>query len=161
QQYIRLATHLQYSAADGSSLGYISRKAAAIGSRAARIAGKRPPIRPMAAAQRIAPTSSRFVTVNAKATWLKVCQLMVVALKPVNARGGADAPTTPRPSARSSDSSITERTTGLEPKPRARSVAISRVRAATALYMVFSAPNKAPRAMRAVIDTPNFSTKLV
>src|SRR3546814_14345958 len=43
--------------------------------------------------------------------------------------------------------SCTENTTGPEPKPIARSVAISRERADTAEYMVLSAPNIAPTAM--------------
>ena len=36
----------------------------------------------------------------------------------------------------------------------ARRVAISRVRADTALYMVFKAPNKAPKAIRTAIKIP-------
>ena len=56
---------------------YVSRRAAAMGSRAARMAGKRPPSRPMAAAQMIAATSSFGVTAKAKATWLKVWKLIV------------------------------------------------------------------------------------
>ena len=54
-----------------------------------------------------------------------------------------------------------DRITGLAPKPRARKVAISRVRAATALYMVFSAPKSAPNAISAVMNTPIFLMKLV
>ena len=52
-----------------------------------------------------------------------------------------------RPSA--SASIITETTTGTPPNPRARSVAISTVRAETAVYMVFRAANRAPMAMMA------------
>ena len=48
--------------------------------------------------------------------------------------------------------------TGPEPKPSARKVAISRVRAATALYMVFNAPKSAPRAIKtATINLQTFS----
>ena len=65
---------------------YVSLNAVATGNRAARIAGKSPPINPMAAAQTTAPARSRGVTLKAKATWLKVCQLMVAALKPSKAR---------------------------------------------------------------------------
>ena len=39
-------------------------------------------------------------------------------------------------------------TTGPALKPRARSVAISRVRAATAEYIVFTAPKTAPRSIK-------------
>lgn len=65
---------------------HVSRSAAAIGKRAARMAGKRPPRRPMVAAQMIALTRSFGVTVKAKAIWLKVCQLMVAALNPSKAK---------------------------------------------------------------------------
>jgi hypothetical protein len=57
----------------------------------------------------------------------------------------------PPTSASSSDSSISDTTTAPLPKPSARSVAISRVRAATALYIVFSAPNTAPMAIKNAI----------
>ncbi len=63
-----------------------SRSAAAIGSRAARMAGNSPPIRPITAAQMMARTSSCGVTAKANAIWLKVCQLMVAALKPSKAK---------------------------------------------------------------------------
>ena len=63
--------------------------------------------------------------------------------------------------ASASDSNITERITGPEPKPSARSVAISRVRVATALYIVFNAPNNAPNAIIPAINTPIFSMKPV
>jgi len=59
---------------------YICRKAAAMGSRAARIAGNNPPIRPIMTAQNVALTSSCGVTAKAKAIWLNVCQLIVAAL---------------------------------------------------------------------------------
>ena len=43
---------------------------------------------------------------------------------------------------------MTEMTTGPLENPRARRVAISRVRAATAVYMVLMAPKTAPMPMR-------------
>ena len=46
--------------------------------------------------------------------------------------------------------------TGPEPKPSARKVAISRVRRATELYIVLSAPNSAPNAIMPAMNTPNF-----
>ena len=61
---------------------------------------------------------------------------------------------TPPASASSSDSSMSETTTGPPPKPSARNVAISRVRAATALYIVFNAPNTAPTAIKNAIRKP-------
>ncbi|MCE2541194.1 MAG: hypothetical protein J4G16_12680 [Acidobacteria bacterium] len=45
-------------------------------------------------------------------------------------------------------------TTGRPPKPRARSVAISRVRAATAVYIVLMPPNTAPIPIRSAITVP-------
>ena len=63
-----------------------SRSAVATGRRAARMAGKRPPTRPMTAAQTMPATSRTGVTAKAKATWLKVCQLIVAAWKPSKAK---------------------------------------------------------------------------
>jgi len=62
---------------------------------------------------------------------------------------------TPPTSASSSDSSMSETTTAPLPNPSARRVAISRVRAATALYIVFSAPNTAPMAIRNAMIKPS------
>ena len=56
--------------------------------------------------------------------------------------------------ARTRDSSITEQITGVAPKPSARRVAISRLRAATALYIVFNAPSSAPSAIINAITVP-------
>ena len=53
----------------GRLKAYSSRRAAAIGSLAARIAGKRPPIKPMVTAQSTPPISKGGVTRNAKAIW--------------------------------------------------------------------------------------------
>ena len=60
----------------------------------------------------------------------------------------------PPASASSMVSSITATTTGRPEKPMARSVAISRARAATAANMVLSAPNIAPIAMIAPTVMP-------
>ena len=50
-------------------------------------------------------------------------------------------------SARHRDSKTNESSTEMRENPSARSVAISRVRAATAAYIVFIAPKQAPIAM--------------
>ena len=63
--------------------------------------------------------------------------------------------------ASASDSINTEQTTGAAPKPSARSVAISRPRAATALYIVLSAPNNAPNAIIRATTVPSVVMKLV
>jgi hypothetical protein len=52
------------------------------------------------------------------------------------------------------DSKSTEITIGTPLNPRARRVAISRVREATALYIVFKAPKSAPSAIMAAMKTP-------
>lgn len=59
-------------------------------------AGKSQPARRKAAAQTIAVESSCGVTEKAKATWLKVCQLMVDALKPSKKPDAINAPDVPR-----------------------------------------------------------------
>ena len=57
-----------------------------MGKRAPRMAGRRPPIRPISTAQTIPRTSNSGVTAKAKATWLKLCQFMVAASRPLNAK---------------------------------------------------------------------------
>ena len=64
------------------------------------------------------------------------------------------APSRPPSKASAIASTITETTTGTLPKPRARKVAISTVRVATAEYIVFSAANKAPMAMMTAMAKP-------
>ncbi len=54
-----------------------SRNADAIGSRAARMAGNNPPIKPISAAQIAPRTSNSGVTRNANVIWLKLCQFIV------------------------------------------------------------------------------------
>ena len=63
-----------------------SRSAAAMGRRAPRMAGKRPPIRPMRTAHTIPRTSRSGVTAKAKVTWLKLCQFIVAVCRPLNVK---------------------------------------------------------------------------
>src|SRR5260370_19863384 len=56
---------------------HVSRSAAATGRVPARMAGKRPPSNPIGMVTTIAVSSRRGVTLKAKATWLKLCQLSV------------------------------------------------------------------------------------
>jgi hypothetical protein len=65
---------------------YSSRNAVATGRRAARIAGSSPPSRPIARAIDVPRIISAGVTRKAKATWLKLCQLIVAARKPLKAQ---------------------------------------------------------------------------
>ena len=60
-----------------SVVNHNSRKAAAMGRRAARMAGNRPPIKPISADHTMPRTSSSGVTLKAKAIWLKLCQFIV------------------------------------------------------------------------------------
>ena len=96
--------------------------------------------------RRLPGGANRGVTANANVTWLKVCQLIVAAVKPSKARYAPAAPIAPPASARTSDSTSTEKTTGPAPKPRARNVAISRVRAAhRAVHRVQCAEERSQR----------------
>ena len=61
----------------------------------------------------------------------------------------------------SSASVSTEITTGVEPKPSARNVAISRVRVDTAEYIVLSAANTAPRPISTAIVAPMVLTSAI
>src|SRR5688572_6736646 len=88
----RFRVSTSYSFQGGGS-SYVSRNAAAIGNRAARIAGKSPPSNPSVAAHAIALVNNAGVTANANAIWLNVCQFIVAALKPSNAKYAAAAPT--------------------------------------------------------------------
>src|ERR1019366_4318147 len=60
-----------------NSAVYSSLSADGIGSRAARMAGSRPPISPITSEYDKPWMSSRGVTVNANATWLNVCKFIV------------------------------------------------------------------------------------
>ena len=63
-------------------------------------------------------------------------------------------PSTPPHNESSTDSIMNESMIANGLKPSTSSVAISRVRAPTAAYMVFMAPNTAPTAMMRVMNTP-------
>ena len=117
------------------------------GRRAARNAGNKPPMKPIASAHfRPVHSSARrhlerehdLAEVRAQRR-----RRVVIEQQP----GHQPRRAAPPSSASSIVSSITETTTGRPRKPIARSVAISRARAATAAYMVLSAPNTAPIAM--------------
>ena len=60
----------------------------------------------------------------------------------------------PPSAARASDSAITDTTTELALKPSARSVAISRERVDTAVYIVRIAPNTAPMPISNAMPKP-------
>jgi hypothetical protein len=57
---------------NGTFERHSSRNAAAIGIRAARIAGNKPPINPMSAAHTMPRTSNAGVTLKANVIWLKL-----------------------------------------------------------------------------------------
>src|SRR5579862_6329475 len=116
-----------------------SRRATATGRAAARIAGGRPPMMPMNKAKITPPSSRPEVILKAKAMLLNVCQFIVAVVRPLSG-STAKQPTAPPMNDMSSASIRNENTTAAAPKPRARIVAISRPRSATAEYMVLSAP---------------------
>ena len=78
---------------------------------------------------------------------------MVPVVQPLTGRTATQPRTPPRP-AMKSDSKTNERTTLPPPKPRARMVAISRVRSETAEYIVLSAPKTAPMPMTKATSVP-------
>ena len=89
---------------------------------------------------------SSGVTRKAKARWEKVWKFMVEVTSPL--RGSTTRhPSRPPASDTKRASSTKETTTAPPPKPTARMVAISRVRSATAEYMVLSAAKTAPTPM--------------
>src|SRR6185503_6360525 len=129
---------------------YASRRALVISSRAARAAGNRPPNSPIAR-EKITPATSRG-GVSSKLNMIsaKVWELLVpvgAVRKMLTMTAARAPPTTPPSSPRHVDSSTNEIRTTVREKPRARRVAISRVRADTCAYIVFIAPNDAPMAM--------------
>ena len=79
---------------------------------------------------------------------------MVPAVKPLSG-SAARHPRRPPPIAISSASTMNDSTTEPPPKPSARRVAISRARAATAEYIVFSAPKTAPMAITKATRKPS------
>ena len=90
--------------------------------------------------------TSAGVTANLKATWVNPLP-SVLTEYPLKNTYASSAPSTPPEMASASASAITEAITGQAPKPSARSVPISAVRADTAEYIVLSAPNVAPTAI--------------
>src|SRR5512141_944964 len=115
---------------------YSSRRAVTIGRRAARKAGKRPPTSPIRAAYTTPCTRRPGVTLKANATWLNDCQLIVLLWYPSNAAHASRPPRSPPTTLRTIDSASTDKRTAKRPNPSARRVAISRMRDATALYIV-------------------------
>jgi len=110
-------------------------------------------INPIVSAHFSPDHSSGGDTLNENTTWLKL-DPNVEAVKLSNTAHATPAPITPPSSASNSVSAMIERITGDPRNPMARSVAISRVRAATAAYMVLSAPNTAPTAMMTPTTVP-------
>ena len=89
------------------------------------------------------------LTLNANTTCVKLCP-SVDTDRLSNSAQARNAPITPPTKASTIASIITDTSTGNAPKPIARSVAISRVRVATAAYIVLSAAKIAPRPMMKV-----------
>ena len=83
---------------------------------------------------------------NAKAISLKLWVWPVPVEKPFMGKASRQ-PMTPPTTARNTDSITNENRIARREKPSARSVPISRVRAATIAYIVFMAPNTAPMPM--------------
>ena len=79
---------------------------------------------------------------------------------PLNPKYEISMPIAPPTMPSSSASASTETTTGDEPKPSARSVAISRVRADTAEYIVLSAAKIAPSPISTAMVTPIVRTSV-
>src|SRR5262249_13915092 len=77
---------------------------------------------------------------NANATWLSDRKLSVETVYPSNSVHAVAAPMRPPINVRAVASTRTEQTIGTPPNPIARSVPISFVRDATAVYIVFMAP---------------------
>src|SRR5438552_7108618 len=140
--------------------GHNARRAAARGRRAARIAGGTPPRSPIASANTIPPASNDGVMRNAKARWENVCQFIAPVVSPFKG-STAIQPSNPTTREINSASKTNDRTMLEAPKPRARMVAISRERSATAEYMVFSAPKIAPTPMIPATNPPRMVMSLV
>ncbi len=85
---------------------------------------------------------------------------MVLVVKPFRGRT-ARQPIPPPTKEMRSASIEKEITTATAPNPRARMVAISRPRSATAEYIVLSAPKTAPMAMIAATNPPNVVMSVV
>ena len=84
---------------------------------------------------------------------------MLAELDPPKA---APKPMATQPAAQPADVfDLTEAMTAPLPKPKARKVAISRVRVDTELYMVLSAPKIAPTAIKEAIKMPRVVMRVV
>ena len=93
---------------------------------------------------------------KANARCENVCQFIAPVVSPFKGNT-ATAPSIPPTKEMSRASTIKENTTLPAPKPRARRVAISRERSATAEYIVFKAPNTAPMPMIKATIPPSHS----
>ena len=114
-------------------------------------------------AQRVdeACTSSCGVTVNANVIWLKVAKFIVEARMPLNAKYEISMPIDAADDAEQQRLRRAPRSRpAMEPKPSARSVAISRVRADTAEYIVLSAAKIAPSPISTAMATPIVRTSV-
>src|SRR6267143_5339005 len=139
---------------------YRSRRAWATGRLAARMAGGMPPRTPIAKAKTTPMINRTGVILKAKARWENVCQFMAPVVRPL--RGStARQPTRPPTKEIKRASNKKDVTTLADPKPRARIVAISRPRSATAEYIVFRAPKMAPMAMMAATNPPRMVISVV
>src|SRR5688572_7328347 len=137
-----------------------SRSAAVTGSLVARIAGGRPPARPMRSAKPSPRPRRSGVTWNANDRCENVWKFRVEVVRPFRGRT-ARQPTSPPTSETKSDSRTKDTITLPPPKPRARRVAISRVRSATAEYIVFRAANTAPSPITTATMDPRLRMKPV
>ena len=95
---------------------------------------------PIASDQTRPSASNDGVTRNANATWLNVWKFIVEVWYPLKPRYATAPPTNPPSAASASDSARTDTSTAPALNPSARSVAISRARVATAVYIVKIAP---------------------
>ena len=91
---------------------------------------------------------------NLNATSLKLAKFVVPVDTPCTGSASTQ-PMTPPTIARAIDSAMNAVTMRMRENPSARSVPISRVRYATAAYIVFIAPNIAPIDKMSVTNAPN------
>ena len=123
--------------------------------RAARIAGKRPPMRPTASASKTPCAIKVGVSWKLNTTCVKL-EPSVEAVNPSKMKNAAKAPMTPPIAASVSDSISVPTNAGTPLNPMARNVAISVARAATDEYIVLSAPASAPNAIAMASGQPSF-----
>ena len=118
-----------------------------MGNRPARIAGNRPPTRPMTIDAAMPTNASLRVTAISKMSWAYAVPCVVLTVCPFKKPQAIHAPSIPPAAAKRSASINTDATIGADPKPIARKVAISVVRALTAEYIVLRDANMAPTPM--------------